>query len=226
VRGIVGCGRGRFDRAFGSFGRLGLGWRAATSRRRLVPRFDKSFSEAAGITAIETPFLGEVGPVEVRSPRAIEIPARLALARVVFELRRQFRGLWKLWAIGAVWCTRFTSWVARRLAGVARGATALALSGRGFRIVAQGAFVVLRFDVGNVQKAVSPHREIDECGLDGGFDVDDPALVDVAGVILVVGALDIELFEHAIFDDGDAALFGLQDVDEHFFFHRLVSVCG
>ena len=40
--------------------------------------------------------------------------------------------------------------------------------------------VVLGLDVGDVEEAVAADREVDERGLDGRFEVDDPALVDVS----------------------------------------------
>ena len=93
--------------------------------------------------------------------------------------------------------------------------------------------VICRLHVGDVQEAVAADAEIDERGLDAGFDVDDAALVDVADVTLVARALDVEFFEDAVFKDGDAALFGLQHIDEHFFFHAKpsavecsVTACG
>ena len=79
--------------------------------------------------------------------------------------------------------------------------------------------VVRRLDVGDVQEAVAADAEIDERRLDARLDVDDAALVDVADVALVAGPLDVQLFQHAVLDDGDAALLGLQDVDEHFLLH-------
>ena len=54
---------------------------------------------------------------------------------------------------------------------------------------------VLRLDVADVQKAVAADAEIDERGLDARLQVDDLALVDVADVIVLAGALDVELFQ-------------------------------
>ena len=77
--------------------------------------------------------------------------------------------------------------------------------------------VVAGLDVGDVEEAVAADGEVDEGGLDGRLDVDDPALVDVAGVALQAGPLDVELLEDAVLDDGDAALLGLEHVDQHLF---------
>jgi hypothetical protein len=83
------------------------------------------------------------------------------------------------------------------------------------------AIVVLRLDVRDVKEAVATDREIDEGGLYGRFEIDDLTLVDVTGVALVAGSLDVQLFEDAVLDDSDTALLGLQDIDQHFFFHAV-----
>src|SRR5262249_38740336 len=54
----------------------------------------------------------------------------------------------------------------------------------------------------------------------------DAAFVDVADVALVAGPFDVELFEYAVLEDGDATLLGLQHVDEHFFLHAKPSKTG
>ena len=77
-----------------------------------------------------------------------------------------------------------------------------------------------RFDIGNVEKAVAADAEVDERGLNARFDVDDAALVDVADVVLVAGAFDVEFFQDAVFEDGDAALFGLGTLMSISFFMR------
>ena len=84
------------------------------------------------------------------------------------------------------------------------------------------AIVVLRLDVGNVEKTVAADRKIDERRLDRGFEVHDPAFIDIPGETLVAGSFDVKLFEDAIFDDGDAAFLGLEHVDQHFFLHAVV----
>ena len=81
--------------------------------------------------------------------------------------------------------------------------------------------VVGRLDVGDVQEAIAADAEIDERRLDARLDVDDAALVDVADVAFVAGALDVQFFEDAVLEDGDAAFLGLQHVDEHFFLHAI-----
>ena len=80
---------------------------------------------------------------------------------------------------------------------------------------------VLRLDVADVQEAVAAHAEIDEGRLDARLQVDDDPLVDVAHVAVLAGALDVELFQDAVFDDRDPAFLRLRDVDQHFLFHGL-----
>jgi hypothetical protein len=81
--------------------------------------------------------------------------------------------------------------------------------------------VILGLDVGDVEEAVPADREVDERGLDRRLEVDDPPLVDVPGVALVTGPLDVKLLQDAVLDDGDPALLGLEHVDQHFFLHAV-----
>ena len=78
---------------------------------------------------------------------------------------------------------------------------------------------VLRLDIADVQKAVAADAEIDERGLNAGLNIDDAAFVDVADVVVGARALDVELFEQAVFNNRNPTFFGLRDVDEHFLFH-------
>ena len=80
---------------------------------------------------------------------------------------------------------------------------------------------VLRLDVADVQKAVAADAEIDERRLDARLEVDDLALVDVADVIVLAGALDVQLFQHAVLNDRDPAFLRLRDVDQHFLLHSV-----
>ncbi len=80
--------------------------------------------------------------------------------------------------------------------------------------------IVGGIDVGDVQEAVAADAEIHERRLDARFDVDDAALVNVADVTLLAGAFDVQFFEASVFDDRDPAFLGLQDIDQHFFFHE------
>jgi hypothetical protein len=86
-------------------------------------------------------------------------------------------------------------------------------------IVAEVAAVILGLDVGDVEEPVAADRKINERRLDGGFQVNNPALVNVAGVAFQAGALDVKLLKDAVLDDRDAALLGLEHVDQHFFLH-------
>ncbi len=78
---------------------------------------------------------------------------------------------------------------------------------------------VLRFDIADVQEAVSSDAEIDEGGLDAGFQVDDFASINVAGESFNALSFDIQFFEFSVVQDGDTALFGLEHVHQHFAFH-------
>jgi hypothetical protein len=77
-------------------------------------------------------------------------------------------------------------------------------------------FEVDGVNVGDVEEAVSADAEIDEGGLDAGFDVDDLAAVDVADDPLVGVSFDVKFLEHPILEDGDARLLRLEAVDQHF----------
>ncbi len=81
--------------------------------------------------------------------------------------------------------------------------------------------IVLRLDVADVQKAVAADAEIDERRLNARFEIDDLSFVDVADVVVLAGALDVELFQDAILHDRDPAFFRLRDVDQHFLLHVL-----
>ncbi len=85
------------------------------------------------------------------------------------------------------------------------------------------AIVVLRLDVRDVKEAVAADREIDEGGLYGRLEIDDLTLVDVTGVVLVAGSLDVQLFEDAVLDDRDTALLGLKTLISISFFMRSLS---
>ena len=72
---------------------------------------------------------------------------------------------------------------------------------------------VLRLDVADMQKAVAADAKIDECRLNAGLEIDDAALVNVSDIILLAHPLEVELFQLSVFNDRDAALFRLRDVD-------------
>jgi len=72
-----------------------------------------------------------------------------------------------------------------------------------------------------VEKAVATDRKVDECRLDGWFEVDDSPFVNVACVAFETDAFDVKLFEDSILDDGDTAFLGLKHVDQHFLLHAV-----
>ena len=61
-----------------------------------------------------------------------------------------------------------------------------------------------------MQEAVAADAEIDERGLDARLQIYDFALVDVADVIVLAGALDIQFFQDSVLDDRDPAFFRLR----------------
>jgi hypothetical protein len=91
----------------------------------------------------------------------------------------------------------------------------------GFLLQRRMAVVILGLDVRNVEKAIAADREVDEGRLDGRLDVDDLALVNVARIALVAGAFHIQLLENTVLHNGNAAFFGLEHIDQHFFLHAV-----
>ena len=84
---------------------------------------------------------------------------------------------------------------------------------------------VLGVQVRNMQEAVLSLAEVHERRLDGGFHVGHAGLVDVAHARGAAGALDVQLFQHAVVDNSDATLLSLGGVDQHgFFFHISFTV--
>jgi hypothetical protein len=180
----------------------------------------------------ETPWhLGPVAPAAHGSVRPLAVPVSIAVTEpILCPMRSLWRGrlgfagrfgpvpaalLAVATSLPVSIATRFPRPASRRISG-ARCRRRLGIVAR--RLVAM---IVLGFHIGDVEKAIAPHREIDEGRLDGGFEIDNLSLVDVSGVTLVASTLDIQLFEDAILDDGDPALLGLQYIDQHFFFHAL-----
>jgi hypothetical protein len=113
--------------------------------------------------------------------------------------------------------------VAARFPSPSSLALPVAIARSDFRLVSHRrmTMIILRFDVRDVEEAVAPHREVDERRLDGRLDVDDLALVNIARVALVTRSLHVQLLENAVLDDGDAAFFGLEHIDQHFFLHAV-----
>ncbi len=85
---------------------------------------------------------------------------------------------------------------------------------------------ILRFDVTDVQETVASYAEIDEGSLNAGFEIDDPAFVDIPYVIILAGAFNVELFENSVLDDRNPALFGLRYVDQHLLLHDPAFLSG
>jgi hypothetical protein len=86
--------------------------------------------------------------------------------------------------------------------------------------------VVLVFHIADVEEAIASDAEVDERGLDAGFDIDDAAFVDVTDVVFGAAAFDVKFFEDTVFDDCNPAFFRLQDINEHFLFHDVPGLTG
>ena len=71
----------------------------------------------------------------------------------------------------------------------------------------------MRLHIADVEKSVAADAEIDEGGLDAGLQVDDPALIDIADVVIRAGAFDIKFFEQTVFNNGDPAFLRLRHID-------------
>jgi hypothetical protein len=177
--------------------RLGgiLGFRRARwrGRRRLV--VGQALAETASLGTIAAAALGAIGTL-----RALAVPllnAGRRGARLAFSLLR----------VAAAAVVALASVVAR---------TRLELTGLLMAVV------VLGLHVGDVQKAVTADGEIDERGLNRRLEIDDLALVDVAGIALVASTLEVQLLKDAILDDGNSAFLGLEHVDQHFFLHASI----
>jgi hypothetical protein len=211
-------GRGRGDLGTkptnGFFRHEGVGfgatWRGGAGRRRLRPVVliaDEPFAETTGLGAVASPSFGAIGSVSLGLLGAVADDPLLGVAG-----RRREVAL-----LGGGGPSRGTSSVVSRTGlsfpiAVARGRLG---------VVGQVTAIVLWLDVGDVEEAVAADREVDERGLDGRLEVDDFPFVNVPGVALVAGPLDVKLLQDAVLDDGDSALLGLEHVDQHFFLHAV-----
>src|SRR6185295_16743508 len=74
-------------------------------------------------------------------------------------------------------------------------------------------------DVGDVEEAVALEAEVDEGGLHAGQDLRDPALVDVADDAAVPLALDENLSDQVVFEDGHHGLVAIGG-DDHLLVHH------
>ncbi len=72
---------------------------------------------------------------------------------------------------------------------------------------------VLRFHIADVQKPVAADAEIDKGRLNAGLDVHHAPLVNVADVIVGIGAFDVQLLQKSVFNDRNPTFLGLRHVD-------------
>jgi hypothetical protein len=165
---------------------------------------------------------GLIRALPLATPFALAVSIATPLAGPVFGARRSGRRQagQRVGRLGS-----------RSAAAIVATAAALAISASFSPAIALGSFrrvrpgrvaiKVLGLDVRNVQEAVAADREINEGRLDRRLEVDDPALVNIARVALMAGALHIKLLEDAVLDDGDPTFLGLEHIDEHFFLHAV-----
>ena len=69
-----------------------------------------------------------------------------------------------------------------------------------------------RDGIPEMQEGILFHADVDEHGLQAGFDILDPALEDAADGVVVAFAFYLIFFEEALFEEGDAA-FELFNID-------------
>jgi hypothetical protein len=189
-----------------------------------IGRLDQTFAKTARtpISTIAPAFYRKVRPFAIAASLFVAVTFPSAVARPVFKSRRRGRNA----------STSRTKWVGTRRrtsaivttaapTGISLARVPLARTGRLNLIVSALGSEVLRLDVRDMQKAVAADGKVDECGLNGRFEIDDPALVNVACVALVTGSLHVKLFEDAVFNNCDPAFLRLEHVDQHFFLHAV-----
>jgi hypothetical protein len=199
---------------------------------RLGPRLglrDQSFTESTlgWFRAIAAAFDGQVGPFSFARAITVSIAVSVSVSRPLAEFLDRGRialGRAKR-SVDGIWTRRAATGVAYAIAITlsARVASAFTLTWGRVGLYATGSrpFEILGFDIRDVQESVATDREVDESGLNCGLEIDDSSLVNVAGVALVTGTLDVQLFEYAVLNDGDPTFLGLFDVDQHFFLHAV-----
>jgi hypothetical protein len=83
---------------------------------------------------------------------------------------------------------------------------------------------ILWLDIADVKEPIPADAKINKRGLDTGFQIHDLPFEDVPDVIFSTRSFDEQFFEHPIFDERDAALFRLSDVDQQLFFVRFLGL--
>lgn len=96
----------------------------------------------------------------------------------------------------------------------------------GFASFGNQVFVVLVFDVTDVEESIASNAEIDKGGLNARFEIHDTAFVDVSYKVFQTVTFDIQFFQHPVLDDGYPTFLGLKNIDQHFFFHNTPFVWG
>jgi hypothetical protein len=75
---------------------------------------------------------------------------------------------------------------------------------------------------GKGQKAVPGFAIFHEGGMQAGLKSDDFPFIDIPAGKFLEGSLDDQFGQDTIFHEGHATFLGIRDIDEHFFYHKLV----
>ena len=72
-----------------------------------------------------------------------------------------------------------------------------------------------------MKKTIASYTEVNEGGLNAGFDIDNLTFVNIANPVVLTGPFRVQLFKNSVLQQCDSAFLHLGDIDEHFLFHRL-----
>ena len=233
-------GNGACESFFGRRLRTQAGWLGRPIRLEPgIGRFDQSLAEAAWgrVRSIAPTFDREVGAFAVTAAVLVTVAFSSSFSRPFFKpgwggsgrhasgrRTERFRpGRRRTAIVATTPSARITLPIAVPLTHARIGLVVRAFE----------SFEVLRLDIRDMQEPIAADRKVDKRGLDRRFEVDDPALVDVARIALVACSLNVKLFKDAVLDDRDPAFLGLEHVDQHFFLHavsfqdghRLIGAC-
>ena len=74
---------------------------------------------------------------------------------------------------------------------------------------------MLRVQVADMEKTIFPHTEVYKSRLDAGLDIRDLALINITDMAAQTRSFDIKLFQLAVFDNCNTALFPLRYINQH-----------
>ena len=72
---------------------------------------------------------------------------------------------------------------------------------------------------------IAANAKVDEGGLNTRLEIYDPSFVNIANVIVLAGAFDVQFFQNVVLNNRDPTLLGLSDIDEHFLLHVGPFLC-